>query len=155
MSFLSLTALVVLALAGAAGAMLRYLIDVSFTAAQVRQAPRRKHYFPWGIFSANTLACFLMAGILGVAAHTGVQLQLDRLLNAQGAGDPLSFSVSLVLLALSIGFCGSLSTMSTLMVSVLALSRSGARTMALAYLGVSLAAGLAAGSLGYYIPTLF
>lgn len=155
MSLQPLGVLGILGLAGSIGAVLRYLIDESITARQVRRDPKRMHFFPWGIFTANTLACFLMAAALRVAAHSGVLLELNLLFETpQGAFDAKNLP-SVLFFAITIGLCGSLSTMSTLMVSVVSLLRSGARALAISYLGLSLLAGLGAAALGYYGTSLF
>lgn len=150
MSALSFPMLALLALAGVFGAMLRYLIDVSITSRQQRRAPARSApgsaaasssgapLFPWGILTANTLACFLMATAAGYAAHTGINPGADF---GTGPG-------SIAVLAVTVGFCGSLSTMSTFIVSLVGMLRSGSRALASAYLGASLAAGLLAAGLG-------
>lgn len=154
MTLQSFLILGLLAVAGSAGAVLRYLIDVTITGLQIRRIPGLKHLFPWGIFTANVLACFLMAAALGVAARTGLPLELSLLFDAPSGGIASTQMTSLLFLAITIGFCGSLSTMSTLMVSVVSLLRSGARTLAITYLGLSLLAGLSAGALGYYVSSL-
>lgn len=155
MTLHSLWILGILAVAGSAGAVLRYLIDESITVRQARRNPSRKHFFPWGIFTANSLACFLMAAALAVAARNGVLLELNLLFEAPPGAIDSGRMTSVLFLAFTIGLCGSLSTMSTLMVSVVSLLRAGARALAVTYLGFSLLAGLGAGALGYYSVSLF
>lgn len=154
MTLQSLGILGVLAVAGSFGAVLRYLIDESVTGRQMRRDPSQKRHFPWGIFTANTLACFLLAAALGVAACTGVPLELDRLFGTPAVPIDATYMASVLLLALTIGLCGSLSTMSTLMVSVVSLLRSGARILAISYLVLSMVAGLGAGILGFFASSL-
>lgn len=153
MSHLPLPAIVLLALAGTLGAMLRYLIDVFVTSGQQRRAERnhrtrntafsgaRGQLFPWGILTANTLACLLMATAAGYAA---------RIWHVPGTG-PSTGTLPVALVAFTVGFCGSLSTMSTFVVSLVAMLRSGQRTMAFVYAGASVAAGLSAGLLGLLV----
>lgn len=151
----SLGILGILAIAGAIGAVLRYLIDESITVRQLSRDPNRRHFFPWGIFTANILACFIMAAALTVAAHSGVLLELALLLDTPPGAFAAKHLTSVLFLAITIGLCGSLSTMSTLMVSVVSLLRSGARALAIGYLGLSLLAGLSAAALGHYGSALF
>ncbi|MBG0821945.1 CrcB family protein [Planomonospora sp. ID91781] len=89
-----------------------------------RSGPR----FPWGILAANTAASFLL-GLLAAGAAAG------RL-----PGWALTLGGA--------GFCGALSTYSTLAYDVLRLAEAGERRLAAANLALTLAAGLAAAFAG-------
>ncbi|GIH81530.1 FluC/FEX family fluoride channel [Planobispora longispora] len=84
--------------------------------------------FPWGILLANVAASFLL-GLLAAGAAAG--WLPGWFLTLGGAG-----------------FCGALSTYSTLAYDVLRLAESGERRAAAANLALTLAAGLAAAFAG-------
>lgn len=133
-----------IALAGALGAVGRYLLDIAFSAGQHRRAQPGARIFPLGILAANTLACFVAGAAAAWAGNHGI---------TWGAG-PVSGIPGLLVLALVLGIGGGLSTMSTFMVATVSLWRSGSRAMAGSYLGLTLGAGLAAGFLGALASTL-
>jgi CrcB protein len=85
-------------------------------------------------FLANILACFLLG------------LVVARLGSAAGTGE-------FVYLVLAAGFCGGLSTLSSAAFDVVELTRRGTFTLALAYLMLSIGAGMAALWLGLVIAS--
>ena len=105
------------ALGGAVGAPLRYLID---------RAVRRRHgtVFPWGTFAANVTGSAILGMLTGVtlagAASRDVQLLLGT------------------------GFCGALTTYSTFSYETLSLAEAGLRFLAALNVVVSVIAGLGA-----------
>lgn len=106
---------------GAVGAPSRYLLDRLI---QARHGLR----FPIGTLAVNTLGCLLLGAIAGVA------------------GAP-TWAVAL----LGTGFCGGFTTFSTFAVESVELATQGHLRGSLkvgAYVGLSLALGLAAASLG-------
>ena len=110
------------ALGAAVGAPLRYLADV---------AVQRRHdsVFPWGTLTVNVVGSFLFGMIAAV----------DR------GGDLRAGVVA----GLGVGFCGALTTYSTFGYETLRLIDGGARFYALANVGISVAAGLGAVSIGW------
>lgn len=115
------------ALGGAIGALVRWVISVWFspidlpirTSSSRRRSPETTAQFPLPTLLANLIAC----GVIGVVV---------RLIQA-GTG-PYFF--------LAIGLCGGLSTYSTFAVEISALIRARHHGVALAYLIVSLSGGL-------------
>lgn len=144
MSALGLGGFLVIALAGAIGALGRYLMDISFSAGQHRRAHSGARIFPLGILAANTAACFLVGAAAAWAANHRISWATDDFSGIPG----------LLVLALVLGIGGGLSTMSTFMVAAVSLWRSGARAMAWAYLGLTLGTGVAAGVLGGLVASL-
>jgi CrcB protein len=128
----------VIALAGAIGALGRYLLDIFISARQHRRAHSGSRIFPLGILAANTAACFLVGAATSWADSHGIGWAAGSLSGVPG----------LLVLALVLGIGGGLSTMSTFMVAAVSLWRSGARSMAATYLGLTIGAGIAAGMLG-------
>jgi fluoride exporter len=116
------------ALAGAAGAVARLLVDT-----QVRLV--RRTHLPWGTAVVNVSGTLLLGLLVGAA-------RADRL-------------SSTVLLVLGTGFCAAYTTFSTWMVETVALAEGGRLRGALANLagpaaigGVALVVGIAIGSAG-------
>lgn len=144
MSSLGMGGFLMIALAGAIGALGRYVLDISVSGAQHRRAGSGGGIFPLGILAANTAACFLVGATASWANDHGVDLT---------AGS-LSWAPGLLVVALILGIGGGLSTMSTFMVAAVSLWRSGNRAMALTYLGLTFGAGLAAGVFGGLAATL-
>ena len=134
----------VIALAGAIGALGRYLLDVYVSAGQHRRAHSGARVFPLGILAANSVACFLVGAAASWAGNHGIGWATDSLSGVPG----------LLVLALVLGIGGGLSTMSTFMVAAVSLWRSGARAMAATYLGLTLGVGVAAGLFGGLVATL-
>jgi fluoride exporter len=116
------------ALAGAAGAVARLLVDT-----QVRLV--RRTHLPWGTAVVNVSGTLLLGLLVGAA-------RADRL-------------SSTVLLVLGTGFCAAYTTFSTWMVETVALAEGGRLRGALANLagpaaigGLALVVGIAIGSAG-------
>jgi fluoride exporter len=106
---------------GALGAVLRYLADRAVQR-------RRDSLFPWGTLAVNVAGSLVLGLLLGVARARDVPAGL--------------------LLGLATGFCGALTTYSTFAFETARLSRDGARLVAAANAGASVAAGLGAAALG-------
>ncbi|MCV9993894.1 CrcB family protein [Paeniglutamicibacter sp. ZC-3] len=134
----------VIALAGAIGALGRYVLDIAVSGAQHRRAGSGGGIFPLGILAANTAACFLVGAAASWANNHGVDWAAGSLSGVPG----------LLVMALILGIGGGLSTMSTFMVAAVSLWRSGNRAMAVTYLGLTFGAGLAAGVFGGLAATL-
>lgn len=110
---------------GAAGGLLRYLVGQAVTR-------RLGHGLPWGTLAVNLSGAFgigLLAGLLP-ALSDGVRL------------------------AALVGLLGSYTTVSALALEVLALARRGRPGRALAWLLLTVVAGLAAAGLGLGLATL-
>lgn len=121
-----MTALLVL-LGGAVGAALRYLVDL-------RVRARVGARIPWGTFCVNVIGSAVLGAVLGGTAHLG-------------------WSQSAVTL-LGTGVCGAFTTFSTYSLEGANLLREARSAAALAYLLGSLAVGLAAFSLAWWLTTL-
>ncbi|MEU3862599.1 fluoride efflux transporter CrcB [Streptomyces sp. NPDC028722] len=109
------------ALGGAVGAPLRYLID---------RAVQRRHGtgFPWGTFAANVTGSVIL-GVLTGASLSGAASRDVQLL-------------------LGTGFCGALTTYSTFSYETLSLAKAGLRFLAAVNVVVSVIAGLGAVFIG-------
>ncbi|MFG2884614.1 fluoride efflux transporter CrcB [Streptomyces sp. NPDC048297] len=105
------------ALGGAVGAPLRYLIDRSIQA-------RHNTVFPWGTFAANITGAMIL-GVLTGAVMAKVASPDDQFL-------------------LGVGVCGALTTYSTFSYETLSLFEAGSRFFAAANVIVSVVAGLGA-----------
>jgi CrcB protein len=81
--------------------------------------------FPWGTLTINVFGSLLLGAVVAVPASPAVTALVGT------------------------GFCGALTTWSTLSYETLRLSRAGARFHALANVLVSVVAGLGAAALGY------
>ncbi|ASU80620.1 fluoride efflux transporter CrcB [Actinopolyspora erythraea] len=119
-----MTTLLLVALGGAAGAVLRYGIDRG-----LRRA--RGSAFPWGTFTVNVVGSFLLALLVGGAATF----------------DGLGSSGSRALLV--VGLCGALTTFSTFGQDTVRLYTSGAPSHAVRYVLVTVLGGIAAAALGF------
>ncbi|GAA3149161.1 hypothetical protein GCM10010466_45140 [Planomonospora alba] len=97
-------------------------------------AARSGPHFPWGILAANTAASFLL-GLLTAGA-------------AAGRVPGWAFALG------GAGFCGALSTYSTLAYDVVRLAEAGERRLAAADLALTLAAGRAEAAAGAAVPRL-
>lgn len=112
-------------LVGAAvGAPLRYLIDRAVQS-------RHDSLFPWGTFVVNVAGSFLLGLLTGAAASGAASPEL------QGA--------------LGVGFCGALTTWSTLSYETLRLVEQRSRLVAVANLVGSIVAGLVSATLGLLV----
>jgi fluoride exporter len=116
--------LLLVALGAAVGAPARYLTD---------RAVQSRHdtVFPWGTFTVNVVGSFVL-GLVTSAAARGVL----------PAG---------LLAAVGTGFCGALTTYSTFSFETLRLAEEGAALEAVANVLGSIAAGLAAAGLGWWL----
>jgi CrcB protein len=114
--------LLMIALGAAVGAPARYLTDRAIQS-------RHETVFPWGTLTVNLIASF----VLGVVS---------------GAGSHISTSVSMLI---GTGFCGALSTYSTLSYETLRLAQDGARFYAAANISVTLLAGIGAAAFGWSV----
>ncbi|MCX4472041.1 putative fluoride ion transporter CrcB [Micromonospora sp. MW-13] len=88
---------------------------------------RRGSSFPWGTLTVNVLGSLLLGALVAVPVGPAVAALLGT------------------------GFCGALTTYSTFGYETLRLARDGSRWRALANALVSVAAALAAASLGYAV----
>lgn len=114
--------------AGAAGAALRYLVDLAVT-------DRARGTFPWATLLINVTGSFLLGLLAGLGLHHGLA-KTTRVV----AG---------------VGFCGAYTTFSTFTYETVRLADGGAPVAALVNVaamviagGVAAAAGLAVASLG-------
>ena len=111
---------VAIALAGAVGAVTRFVVD-----GYVQE--RHGYRFPWGTFLINGSGSLLLGLLVGLAVS-------ERL-------SPLVFVVG------ATGFCGAFTTFSTWGYETVRLAEGGSKDVAAGYALGSLAAGLALGSL--------
>jgi CrcB protein len=119
---------VVLVLAGGAvGAPLRYLTDLFVQA-------RHDSVLPWGTLSVNVAGSLVLGVLAGSAAHTGAP---GWMLTLGGTG-----------------FCGALTTFSTFGFETVRLLEEGSWLEALANIGLSLGAGMAAVGVGWWLGTV-
>ena len=116
------------AIGGALGAPLRYLTDRFVQA-------RHDTVFPWGTFTVNAVGSFLLGLIGGLAIA--------------GTGN------STITALIGVGFCGALTTYSTLSFETVRLAEQKARYFAFANMAVTIAAGIGAVSVGYGLGTAF
>lgn len=113
--------LLAVAAGGVVGAPARYLLDRSITG-------RHDSVLPWGTFAINVTGSLL----LGVLVGLGLAGHLPSLIDA-GVGT---------------GFCGAFTTFSTFTFETVRLVEDGELRQAAAYLGGSVAVGLAAAAAG-------
>ncbi|MCW3844256.1 fluoride efflux transporter CrcB [Micromonospora yasonensis] len=85
--------------------------------------------FPWGTLTVNVIGSLVLGAATAAPASPAVAALVGT------------------------GFCGALTTWSTLSYETLRLSREGARFHALANMSVSLVAGLGAAALGYTLTS--
>ena len=116
-----MTALLVL-VGGAVGAPARLLVDRWVQS-------RHSSPFPWGTFVVNVAGC----AVLGVVA------------GAVSAADGPAWLLTL----LGTGFCGALTTFSTFSFETVRVVEEGSTRVAVGYLGLSVAVGLAVCALGW------
>lgn len=120
-----MTVLLVL-VGGAVGAPLRYLADLAVQS-------RHDSVFPWGTFAVNVVGSLLLGGLAG----------------AVSAADLAPWVLTLV----GTGLCGALTTYSTFGYETVRLVQDGASWTALLNALGSLAAGLSACALGWWLVT--
>ena len=115
-------AFLLVCLGAAVGAPARYLLD---------RAVQSRHTtgMPWGTLTVNATGSLVLGVLTGLAVH-----------------GQLSEAVSL---SVGTGFCGALTTWSTLSHDTLRLYEAGALPAAVANVALNLAVGLAAASVGY------
>ena len=111
-------------LGGCLGGLLRYAVT--------KHWPEAAGSFPWSTFAVNVVGAFVLAVVVEVATEVHPQSRYLR---------PLAGA----------GFCGALTTFSSIVVSVDRLAAHGHGAMAASYLLATLAAGLAAGALGLFV----
>jgi len=112
---------------GALGGALRYTVS-GWVAKRVGET------FPWGTLAVNASGAFLLALLMGSSA-----------VNSASNG---------VWLLLGVGVIGSYTTVSSLSLQTLSLTREGQLRAAAAYVALSVATGLAAGALGWWLVRL-
>jgi CrcB protein len=117
-------ALVAVALGGATGTALRDLAE--------RARPAGAGDWPVATFGVNLLGALVLGALLAQLARSGPDTGRRQLLR----------------LLVGTGFCGGLTTLSTLAVEVDLLLRDGHAVRSLAYLVASVSAGVAAAALG-------
>ena len=115
-----------LVLAGAVGALLRYEVEL-----HVRR--RVGPAFPWGTLVINVSGGFVLGLLTGLAGHTGVTTG--------------------VLTVVGTGLLGAYTTFSTFTFDTVTLAERGRVGPAVANLGLSVVAGLAAAALGLLLGT--
>jgi fluoride exporter len=113
--------LLMVVIGAAIGAPARYLTD---RAIQLRH----ESAFPWGTLIVNVIACAILGAVTGAAVESAASPDVRALIGT--------------------GFCGALSTYSTFSFEVMRLREEGERSYAVAYVVVSIAAGLGAAFLG-------
>jgi fluoride exporter len=118
--------LLLVCLGGALGSGARYLVAVALPRPPEAAAAGA---FPWATFAVNTLGCFLMQLLVGVAAG------------------PLRLSAEVRLL-LGTGVLGGFTTYSSFNAELTGLLRAGAWPATLLYLGATVLGCFAAGVLG-------
>ena len=111
-------------IAGAAGAICRYLLDGAIQ-------DRWSGPFPMGTFAINVSGSLALGGLAGFLSHHAAVSQDVRII-------------------VGVGFLGAYTTFSTLAYETLRLAREGARAYALLNMIGSIAAGLGAASLGFW-----
>lgn len=119
----SAAVLVLVAVGGAVGAVMRHLVDVAVTR-------RTSGDYPWGILLVNVLGSW----VLGLVTP----------------------STSTVLVALvGVGWCGALTTYSTVAAQAVGFADAGRWRRALAVVVVTVSASVTAGALGYVLGSLW
>jgi CrcB protein len=117
------TTVLLVAIGGAIGAPLRYLIDLTV-------AGRRDVVFPWGTFAVNVAGSFVLGLVVGGVSARG--------------GPPWLLSL------VGTGLCGALTTFSTFAYETLRLAEDGSWTLAARNVASSVIVGYAACALGLW-----
>ncbi len=115
--------LIYIAIGGAAGSVLRYLIQTSIH----KNFPNA---YPYGTFLVNALGCFLVGFLISWASK-------EKLISEQ------------LQLLLIVGFCGGFTTFSTFAQEGNTLLTQGKAGSAFIYIGLSVAVGMALAYLGF------
>lgn len=113
---------------GCVGGLARYLV--------AKEWPASTHLFPWPTFTANVAGAFILPVVIVIAADV---LRRPRYVR------PL----------LGTGFCGALTTFSSVVVSADELIAHGHADVAAGYLTATITAGLAAAALGLVVGRSF
>ena len=111
-------------LAGAVGAVIRYLIS---------RALAGRSRFPWAVFAVNVVGSAIGGVIVGLAVNGGV-----------------SSDIRLILVT---GLCGGLTTFSTWSVETIQLVHEGKWRIAALSVGMNLVLGIGAAALGYLLAS--
>ena len=114
------------AIGGAVGAMARYALNVFL---------QSDHYFPWGTLSANLIGCLLM-GIIAQLVAQSTWFNESGLIPDQYR------------LLFAIGFCGSFTTLSAMVLEINTLIQRSEIFYSFAYLMATMAGGFACFYLG-------
>ena len=117
-----------LVIAGAIGAVARYVVD-ELVKERVPGA------FPWGTFVINVSGSLILGVVTGVALYHGL--------------GPIPKA------AIGVGFCGAFTTFSTFSYETIALVESGSVRLAIGNVVGSIVAGLAAAALGLAVTAAF
>ena len=117
--------LAVVFVGGCAGGLVRYLVSLHWPGAT-------DELFPWPTFAANVAGAFVLTALVVIASEVL---------------GPTTYVRPLI----GTGFCGALTTFSSVVVSTDELIAHGHAAIALSYLGATIAAGFAAGWLGLFI----
>jgi len=114
--------------AGAAvGAPARYLVDRTISA-------HHDSLLPWGTLTVNVVGSLVLGLLTGLGSHHLVPVSVSLLVGT--------------------GWCGALTTYSTMSYETLRLFEDGARLLALLNVAAGLAAGVGAAALGYGLGSL-
>lgn len=116
-----------IALAGAGGAVARYLLDTWV-------ASRMRGRFPWGIFVVNTSGSFALGLLVGLVTAGWVSAE--------------------VRVVVGVGFLGAFTTFSTWMYETARLLEQRMWSLAMLNAWGSLAAGILAAAFGWWLATL-
>ncbi|MGQ4537601.1 fluoride efflux transporter CrcB [Dermabacteraceae bacterium P7074] len=127
----SLNVVIAVAIGGACGACLRYLI--SLVGARLESEEDRPR-IPWYTFAANVLGALLLGFVLRVSAEAEIS-----------PDSPLY-------MGLAVGVCGALTTMSSFALEVVQLFRRSATVESIGYLLLTLGSVMAAFILAISIP---
>lgn len=123
---MSVATLLAVGLGGALGALCRQKATAHFK-------PKMKGAFPWHTLCINLVACFIAGCALAGAARMG----------------------NIEHLAISMGFLGGLSTLSTMNCEAVDLMLGGHAAQGAAYLAVTYAGALGTAAIGFWTASLF
>ncbi len=130
-------ALFLVALGGAAGAVLRHLAGAGVTSIVGRSVPTDGQFqpftwgsMPWSTLLVNVVGSFVLGALVTWVARTEASPDIKLLVGT--------------------GLCGALTTFSTFSVETLSLVQSGHRAAAIANLALNVVLGLSAAALGIW-----